>query len=108
MENKPNYILNGYSKPKLVFGDSNGRFRIYNRKGYENTGDEKFVCQRAKQKCSARVAKKVSGEYEIYDSHLPDCKIYTESKILIMIELEQLKNKVCFIIITILYYIKLF
>ena len=59
------------SKPKLVFGDSDGRFRIYNRNGFENTGNEKFVCQRAKQKSSARVAKKVSGEYEIYYSHLP-------------------------------------
>lgn len=104
MDIQPKYFLTGYCSTQLVFADVNDSFHIFNQSNINNK-NTRYRCQQARQKCSARVTKLEPGEYKIFGSHMPNCKVYSESQILVKVELEQLKNKVKFFFNLILYQI---
>lgn len=89
----PAYFLNGSKHQKPVFVNEDKSFfifRLHRVNKIENS--IAYNCHNKKLNCYAKAYKLTDGTYSLKDKH--SCQGLSESKILIKITIEEIKNKV--------------
>ena len=88
-------MLGGYKNIQPVFKDENDKYYTFVQKQINKDGTLNYICQN-KTKCKASTTKQLDGAYNIKSSHT--CQGFTQSQILMKLQIIELENKVIFIL----------
>lgn len=101
-ESIPDYFLKGSKHQKPVFREKNGMLYDFIIKEECKNKSIRYRCSKHQsKKCQAKVLKSADGIYIKSNEHV--CNGSTESEIQLILQIEELKNKVSILILFILF-----